>query len=53
MGVVSLGNNHITDVPEAFQHTKDILDKNGIVRCGAGGNLEEASKPAVLNIDDD
>lgn len=49
--VVSLGNNHITDVPEAFQNTKEILDKNGIARCGAGDNLEEASKAAIINIE--
>lgn len=49
--VVSLGNNHITDVPEAFKNTKNILDKNKIARCGAGDNLDEASKPAIINID--
>ena len=51
--VVSLGNNHITDVPEALQNTKNLLDKNGIARCGAGDNLDEASKPAVISINDE
>lgn len=48
---VSLGNNHITDVCEAFQNTKNVLDRYGIAHCGAGDNLEDASKPAIINID--
>lgn len=51
--VVSLGNNHITDVPEAFQNTKEILDRKKIAWCGAGDNLEEASYPAIINIDNE
>ena len=51
--VVSLGNNHITDVPEAFQHTKEILDRKKLARCGAGDNLHEASQPAIINIDNE
>ena len=49
--VVSIGNNHITDVPEAFQNTKEVLDKYNIARCGAGDNLEESGQPAIINIE--
>lgn len=48
--VVSIGNNHITDVPEAFQNTLDTLDRHGIARCGADKNLDDASKPAIINV---
>lgn len=51
--VVSLGNNHITDVPEALQNTMDALDKQEIARCGAGNNIEDASKPAIISIDNE
>lgn len=51
--VVSLGNNHITDVPDALQNTKEILDKKKIARCGAGINLKEASQPAIINVEND
>ena len=46
--VVSLGNNHITDIPEAFNNTKKLLRENGIGYCGAGHSIEEARKAAVL-----
>ena len=49
--VVTLANNHITDVPDAFQFTKATLDMHHIAYCGAGADSEEASKPAVIEID--
>ena len=48
--VVSLANNHVFDLGvEGLQNTIDILKKNGIAYCGAGMDIEEASRPAVLN----
>ena len=49
--VVSLANNHFFDLgPDGAQHTIDLLDREGILHCGAGRNLEEAGKPVVLEI---
>ncbi|HEU4483705.1 MAG TPA: CapA family protein [Nitrososphaeraceae archaeon] len=46
---VSLANNHILDYDvEALLDTLDILDKNNISHSGAGRNLKEAMKPAIL-----
>lgn len=50
--VVSLANNHVYDLGEAgLKLTIKLLDDAGIKHCGAGTNLEEASKPAVVSID--
>ncbi len=49
--IVTLGNNHITDVPAAFDFTKETLAKVNIAHCGAGDDLEEARKPAIIDID--
>jgi len=46
--VVSLGNNHITDIAGSFENTKKLLDNNDIAYCGAGYSLDEASKAAIL-----
>lgn len=47
--VVSLANNHVFDLGvEGLRNTIKILDENGIKHCGAGENIEEASKPAVI-----
>lgn len=47
--VVSLANNHVFDLgKEGLENTIKILRENGIQYCGAGMNLEEASKPAVI-----
>lgn len=47
--VVSIANNHINDYgPSAVKETVAELDLLGIAHCGAGGNAEEAGKPAVL-----
>jgi poly-gamma-glutamate synthesis protein (capsule biosynthesis protein) len=47
--VVGLANNHSMDYgPEAILETLDVLDRAGIGHAGAGANLEEAHKPALL-----
>ena len=47
--VVTLANNHIMDFgPDALYETISILDKHGILHAGAGANLTEARKPAVV-----
>ena len=49
--IVSLANNHFFDLGEkGAQHTIDLLDKNGILHCGAGRNLQEAGAPVVMEI---
>ena len=46
---VSLANNHILDYDiEALLDTLNILDKNNISHSGAGRNLKEAIKPAII-----
>jgi poly-gamma-glutamate synthesis protein (capsule biosynthesis protein) len=45
---VSLANNHITDVSQAFPRTKMLLSENNIALCGAGMNREEAQAPVVI-----
>ena len=48
--VVSLANNHVFDLGiGGLRNTIEILDKNGIKHCGAGENIVEASKPAVID----
>ncbi len=47
--LLSLANNHILDYYEkGLFDTINILDSNGIAHSGAGKNLEEARKPAIL-----
>ena len=47
--VLSLANNHFFDLgPSGAAHTIDLLDKLRILHCGAGRNIEEAQKPAVV-----
>jgi len=49
--LVSLANNHFSDLGESgAQHTIELLDKIHVLHCGAGRNLEEASRPAVIEI---
>ena len=51
INVVSLANNHFFDLGYAgAKHTINLLDEEGILHCGAGNNLNEASKPAVVDI---
>ncbi len=47
--MLSLANNHILDYyQEGLFDTMNILNENGIAFSGAGKNLEEARKPAVV-----
>ena len=47
--VVSLANNHAMDQGvEGLRHTLDALDLVGIKHTGAGMNLAEARKPAII-----
>ncbi len=47
--VVSLANNHTMDQgAEGLRHTLEALDLVGIKHTGAGMNLAEARKPAIL-----
>lgn len=49
--VVSLANNHFFDLGvEGAQHTIELLDREGILHCGAGNNLNEAGAPVVMEI---
>lgn len=52
INVVSLGNNHAYDLGEAgLLNTISLLNKYNIIYFGAGMNIEEASRPAVLTTD--
>lgn len=47
--LMNLANNHILDYYErGLLDTMEILDKNGIKYAGAGRNLDEARKPAII-----
>ena len=47
--IVSLANNHFFDLgPDGAFHTIQLLDSLGIKHIGAGRNIEEASRPAVV-----
>lgn len=49
--LVSLANNHSLDFQdEALLQMLEVLDDAGIHRAGAGRNLDEASSPAVCEI---
>lgn len=51
INLVSLANNHFFDLKdEGAVHTMAMLDELGIQHCGAGKNLTEARKPAVVTI---
>ena len=48
---MSLANNHILDFKEAgMRETQRTLDAAGIQWAGAGENLEEAARPAMLQV---
>ncbi|MDD4189322.1 MAG: CapA family protein [Eubacteriales bacterium] len=50
--MVGIANNHIMDFYEkGLVDTLKILDDNNILHAGAGMNLEEARKPAVMEVD--
>ena len=49
--IVSLANNHFFDLgEEGAWHTIELLDREGILHCGAGRNLKEAGAPVVVEI---
>jgi poly-gamma-glutamate capsule biosynthesis protein CapA/YwtB (metallophosphatase superfamily) len=49
----SLANNHVLDWGyDGLTETLQTLDAAGIAHAGAGGNLEEAMRPAILNARD-
>jgi len=49
---VSLANNHMKDYgPEGIEFTQKVLSQNGIQCFGAGSNLEEALRPARLQLE--
>lgn len=45
---VSLANNHVNDISENFESTKELLETKGIKCFGSGRTEEEARKPAVI-----
>ena len=50
--VVSLANNHIFDLgEEGLRNAINKLEENGILHCGAGMNVEEASCPVIIEKD--
>lgn len=53
VNVVSLANNHAFDLGmPGLEHTIGLLDELGIFHVGAGRNIEEAQKPAVVTVHD-
>jgi poly-gamma-glutamate synthesis protein (capsule biosynthesis protein) len=49
--VCALANNHVLDWgPDGLLDTLDTLDRFPIKRCGAGRDLEEALRPAVIEL---
>ncbi len=49
--LVSLANNHTLDYEyEALQEMKTLLDRAGIAHAGAGTDIAEASKPALVKV---
>lgn len=49
--VVTLASNHITDQGiDALQETMDLLDDAGVRWFGAGMNLAQARRPAVIDV---
>jgi len=51
--VLTLCSNHIWDLgQDGLKDTIDACDANGILHTGAGMTLEEASKPAIKEVED-
>ena len=46
--VVTVANNHVFDIESSPRGTLRALESSGILACGAGADLEGASRPAVL-----
>lgn len=48
--VANIANNHILDYAvEGLEETLKVLDEHHIVHTGAGRNIEEAKKPAIIS----
>ena len=47
--VVSLANNHITDVASSPKKTIDTLASRNIVACGAGSSIGESARPVMCD----
>jgi hypothetical protein len=47
--VFCLANNHILDLPGQFEYSARLFDKEGILFCGAGPDMEEAEKPVLFS----
>jgi len=47
--VLNLSNNHIMDIPAAFAPTLKKITEAGFLFTGAGSNLDEAQKPAIVS----
>jgi poly-gamma-glutamate capsule biosynthesis protein CapA/YwtB (metallophosphatase superfamily) len=51
MDVASLASNHITDLgPDGIRQTLADLDRAGVKHAGAGMNLAQAMKPAIVDV---
>ena len=50
--LMSLANNHIVDISDSPKTTIRLLREHGILSCGAGDSLEEASRPVLLEDQD-
>ena len=49
--ILNLANNHIMDLgPPGLNSTQKVLTELGLAFCGAGGNYDEAVKPAFLDV---
>lgn len=52
INVVTLANNHAFDLGlRGMENAVALLDKMGVKHCGAGHDIEEAKKPAVVEKD--
>jgi len=52
LDVASLANNHVTDLGrDGLLNTLKVLDTHGIKHVGAGRSIDEARKPAVIDLD--
>jgi poly-gamma-glutamate synthesis protein (capsule biosynthesis protein) len=50
-GILALANNHLVDFGEqALLDTIELLEDNGMRTVGAGTNLEESLRPAVMTV---
>lgn len=51
INVVTIASNHVFDLGlEGLKNTIEQLKKRNILYCGAGINIMEASRPAIINI---